>query len=91
MKAVAGWVEEKLKLGCDDTKCLVELGCAMGTDLIVAGSLSNVGGTYTISLRLINTRGKDAGVLSRVSETCTSEKELVATAAKVASKLAGGQ
>ena len=63
----------------------------MGSDLIVAEDVSNVGDTYTISLRLINTRGQNAGVLSRVSENCTSEKELVATAAKVAVKLAGGQ
>lgn len=65
MKAVSGWVEARLKVGCDDTKCLIELGGAMGTDLVVAGSISKIANTYGITLRLINTRGKDAGVSKR--------------------------
>ena len=28
------------EINCDDTKCLIELGGTMGTDLIVAGSIS---------------------------------------------------
>ncbi len=42
MKAVSGWVEERLKVECGDTKCLIELGGAMGTDLVVAGSISKI-------------------------------------------------
>ena len=55
MKAVSGWVEERLKVGCDDTKCLIELAGAMGTDLVVAGSISKIANTYGVTLRLINT------------------------------------
>ncbi len=62
----------------------------MGTDLVVAGSISKIANTYGITLRLINTRGKDAGVSRRVSGKCTSESELITTAKDVARKLAGG-
>jgi len=48
---------------------LIELGGAMGTDLVVAGSISKIA-DYTITLRLINSRGKDAGVSKRVSGKC---------------------
>jgi len=57
LAAVSKIVEEKLKLGCDDTKCLIELAGAMGTDLVLAGSLSKFGTVYTFSLRLISSRG----------------------------------
>ena len=40
----------------------MELGGEMGKDLIVAGSISKIANTYEITLRLINTRDKDAGV-----------------------------
>ena len=30
------------EINCDDTKCLIELGGAMGTDLVVAGSISKI-------------------------------------------------
>ena len=51
----------------------------MGTDLVVAGSISKIADTYTITLRLINTRGKDAGMTKRVSGECTSESKLIGT------------
>lgn len=62
----------------------------MGTDLVVAGSISKIADTYGIKLKIINTRGKDAGVSRRVSGECTSENELINTAEEVARKLAGG-
>ncbi len=83
MKAVSGWVEARLKVGCDDTKCLIELGGAMGTDLVVAGSISKIANTCGITLRLINTRGKDAGVSKRVSGKCNFENELIPTIKEV--------
>jgi len=61
----------------------------MGTDLVVAGSISKIANTYGITLRLINTRGKDAGVSRRVSGKCISESELITTAEEVVRKLAG--
>ncbi len=54
----------------------------MGTDLVVAGSISKIANTYGITLRLINTRGKDAGALKRVSGECASESELISTVEK---------
>lgn len=90
MKAASVWVEERLKVGCDDTKCLIELGGAMGIDLVVAGSISKIANTYGIMLRLINTGGKDAEVSKRVSGECNSEGELISTTKEVARKLAGG-
>jgi hypothetical protein len=88
LAAVSKVVEEKLKLGCDDTKCLVELAGALGTDLVVAGSLSKFGDTYSFSLRLIQSRGENLGVIERVSKQCQcSEEELIATTKELARQL----
>ena len=55
-------------LGCDDTKCLIDFGRAIGTKYMVAGSVSKLGATYSINLRLIDTEGDDAGVKKRVNK-----------------------
>jgi len=90
LAAVSKVVEEKLKLGCDDTKCLIELVGALGTDLVVAGSISKFGTLYTFSLRLISSRGKDIGVIKRESEKCKcTDEELVGVAKKLARKFLG--
>ena len=90
MAAVSKIVEEKLKLGCDDTKCLIELAGALGTNLVVAGSLSKFGTLYTFSLRLISSHGKDIGVIKRESEKCKcTDEELISVAERLARKLIG--
>lgn len=57
---------------------------------VVAGSISKLGDTYSIHLRLINTKGADTGVKKRKSEKCRySEDELFFTARTVAALIMG--
>ncbi len=75
-------------LGCDDTKCLIDIGRSLGTEFMVAGALSKFGDTYNVSLRLIDTVGDDAGVKKRVNRSCRcTEDELIEAARAVASLL----
>jgi len=83
-------VEEKLKAGCDDTKCLMEVAGALDIGLIVTGDISKFGDLYTLSLQLISTRGANLGVVQRASEECEcSEQQLVDLSKRVALKLIG--
>jgi len=75
---------------CADDQCLVSYGRALGTRYMVAGVLSKVGSTYSVSLRLLDTEGNNAGVVNRVSERCKcSHDELFDTVAVAAAKLMG--
>ncbi|MBM4310563.1 MAG: hypothetical protein FJ119_06415, partial [Deltaproteobacteria bacterium] len=40
LAALSSVVEEKLKAGCDDTKCLIEVAGAMDIGLVATGSIS---------------------------------------------------
>jgi TolB-like protein len=77
-------------LGCDDTQCLINIGRSLGTRFMVAGAISKFGDTFNLSLRLIDTEGKDAGVKKRVNRNCEcAEDELIETAQVTAYLLLG--
>ena len=59
-------------MGCDDngSACLVNFGRTIGTRFMVVGSLSKLGSTYSISLRILDTKGENAGVVKRASGSC---------------------
>jgi formylglycine-generating enzyme required for sulfatase activity len=79
-------------LGCDDTQCLIDIGRSLGTKFMVAGAISKFGDTYNVSLRLIDTMGKDAGVKKRINRSCECrEDELINAVITVASLLMGKQ
>ncbi|UCH63894.1 MAG: DUF2380 domain-containing protein [Fidelibacterota bacterium] len=49
--------------GCTSNECLVEVGRLLGARQIVGGSISKVGGTFTVSARLVDVEtGKVLGV-----------------------------
>jgi len=78
------------KVGCDDTECLISIGKSLGTKFMVAGAISKFGNTYNVSLRLIETIGKDPGVRQRGNENCKcTEDELINAAIKIATILMG--
>ncbi|MBW1744267.1 MAG: SUMF1/EgtB/PvdO family nonheme iron enzyme [Deltaproteobacteria bacterium] len=90
LAAIADRTRMRQSLGCDDTQCLIDFGQAIGTKYMVAGSISKLGDTYSINLRLIDTEGEDAGVKSRASEKCRcAEDELFGTAKAVAALVMG--
>jgi len=75
---------------CDDEKCLIDIGRAYKTRLMVAGSVAKLGVTYKISLRLISTDEKNPGVLNRQTEKCQcKEGDLFDITRKVTLELMG--
>ena len=92
IQAVASREQLKQAVGCDDDggQCLVDFGRAIGTRFMVAGDISKLGATYTISLRMLDTKGEGAGVKNRVSESCKCDEDaLIGTVQDVAAKLVG--
>ncbi|MBM4311788.1 MAG: DUF1566 domain-containing protein [Deltaproteobacteria bacterium] len=90
LAALSSVVEEKLKAGCDDTKCLIEVAGAMDIGLVATGSISKLGSLYTLNMQLISTRGANLGVVQRASEECRcSDEDLVALSRRVALQLIG--
>lgn len=93
IQAVASREQLKQALGCDDdggSQCLVDFGRAIGTRFMVAGDISKLGSTYTVSLRMLDTKSESAGVTNRVSESCKCDDDaLIGTVQDVAAKLVG--
>ncbi|MDF1577780.1 MAG: hypothetical protein P1P81_04975 [Desulfobulbales bacterium] len=55
---------------------------------MVAGSISKLGNTYSVSLRLLDTEGDQAGVKNRINERCRcSEDQLFDVIEKMAGKI----
>jgi hypothetical protein len=55
MASVLGLERQKQLLGCkDDSSCLVEVGNALGADLLISASVGKLGNTYLLSLTLID-------------------------------------
>jgi hypothetical protein len=63
-------------LGCaDNVSCLIEIGGALGADVLAVGSVGKVGGVYLLTLKLI--RARDATTLAHVAERVEGEEELI--------------
>ncbi|MBU0480291.1 MAG: SUMF1/EgtB/PvdO family nonheme iron enzyme [Proteobacteria bacterium] len=91
IEALANRLALQQKSGnCTTSDCLADMGKALGTKLMVYGSISKVGGTYALSLRLLDTDNKEA--VRRVNERCKcSEEDLFDTIQLAAGKLLAGQ
>lgn len=92
IQAVASREQLLQAMGCDDgsSQCLVDFGRAIGTRFMVAGDISKIGSTYSISLRMLDTKSESAGVTNRVSENCKCEDDaLIGAVQDVAAKLVG--
>ncbi len=64
-----------------DTRCVIDAARELGTRYMVVGTLSKLGDTYSIHLRLLDTGGDAPGVKRRVSRNCRCpEDELINTA-----------
>ena len=78
-------------LGCDDDQCLIDFGRAIGTRYMVAGSISKLGNTYSVNLRLINTKGTDVGVKERASRKCKCAEDELFDATKIVAAMVMGK
>lgn len=74
VRTLAGWTEERMKLGCTSTQCLTALG-QMDIAKLISGSVGKIGNRYSISLNLFDTQ--NARAENMISEFCSSEDELI--------------
>ncbi len=84
IKAMLQHAEKRMVLGCDDTSCLVEIGGALGVELLLAGGVGKIGQTYVISLRLIDVRR--AAVLNREEKTVQGKVDDLVAASRLTVK-----
>jgi len=49
VRTLAGWTEERMKLGCTSTQCLTALG-QMDVAKLISGSVAKIGTRYSVSL-----------------------------------------
>lgn len=92
IRAVASREQLMQAVGCDvgSSECLLDFGRAIGTRFMVAGSISKFGTTYSVSLRMLDTRGEKAGIVNRVNENCKCEEDmLISTVQNLAARLIG--
>lgn len=90
IEALANRLALQQKSGnCTSDECLADMGKALGTKLMVYGSISKVGSTFSISLRLLDTDNKEA--IRRVNERCKCSEEGLFDSIKVAAAKLMGQ
>ncbi|HEY6106532.1 MAG TPA: hypothetical protein VIV59_11150, partial [Anaeromyxobacteraceae bacterium] len=79
--AMVGFEKEKQILGCsDDSKCLAEIGGALGVDYMLTGQVGLIGTRYRISLLLVDS--KKARVAARSARFCDRNEDALAQAAQ---------
>jgi TolB-like protein len=81
ISAMIGFEKEKQMLGCsDDSKCLAEVGGALGVDYMLTGQVGLIGSRYRISLLLVDS--KKAKVAARSARFCDRNEDALAQAAQ---------
>ena len=80
--------KQKDALGCDDVKCIAEIGGALGVDLVISGQIGIMGSQYNLNLTAID--AKRSLVVARVSVQVASTEDALTQSvpAAVASLLA---
>jgi len=86
VRTLAGWTTQRMKLGCNDTQCLIALG-QMDIAKLISGSVGKIGTRYSISLNLFDTQKVKAE--NAVSEFCDSENELIELVQRAVRNLLG--
>lgn len=68
---------EKMKdlVGCDTTTCAAEIGGALGTDLVLHGSISHLGSQYVVVLNVVDS--SKIMVLGRVQRVLPAEADML--------------
>ncbi len=88
VRTLAGWTEERLKLGCSSTQCLVALG-QMDIAKLISGRVGKIGNTYSVSLILFDTQNTKSE--KAVSEFGRSEDDLIPLVQTAVRKLLGAE
>lgn len=77
IRALIGFEREKQLVGCSDGSCLAEVGGALGVDYLVITEGSRLGGTWLVSMSLLDVAKSKA--LKRVTKRTEQETRLVDT------------
>jgi protein-disulfide isomerase len=88
VRTLAGWTEERMKLGCTNTQCLTALG-QMDIAKLISGRIGKIGNRYSVSLNLFDT--EKARSERMISEFCRSEDELIELVQVAVRKLLGAE
>jgi hypothetical protein len=54
IRSMLAMVQQRQKSGCQEVACLAEIGGALGAKRLVTGSLSKLGDTYLLDVRLVD-------------------------------------
>jgi TolB-like protein len=83
LASVLGLEKQKQLLGCSDesTTCMAEMTAALGAPWVVAGSLSRLGSTTRLDLKLV--RAKDGRISFRDGRTVTDDSQLYAAVSEL--------
>ena len=76
--------------GCTDNECIIELGKMLSAQQIVIGSVSKVGQTYSISLRMVSVETGKLMTTATEDVRGDIDKVLTESSKKVANQLADG-
>ncbi|MDF1565133.1 MAG: hypothetical protein P1V51_19000 [Deltaproteobacteria bacterium] len=88
IRTMLGFEAQKQLLGCDDGSCLAELGGALGVPYLVQSEVTEVGGTYLITLVLLDVEASEAA--RRVTREAGGERELVSALRSAVAELMDG-
>ncbi len=75
--------------GCTSDECAVQVGKLLGVQQMVAGSLSKLGETYTITLRLIDVETGEVLAAAMTSCRCTIDEVISGSIDEVSRKVVG--
>ena len=78
IRAMLSLDKTKVMLGCGDESCIAEIGGALGSDLMLSGSVTKIGAEYKLSISLVDVAR--ARVLERFLGTAGSFEVLSETA-----------
>ncbi len=87
IRAMVGFEKQREMLGCGEASCLAEIGGALGVDYIVGSEVSQVGGTWLISLSLVDI--SKAQAVARLTKRATGEAQLVDVTTAAVTELLG--
>jgi hypothetical protein len=80
--------KQKDALGCDDVKCMAEIGGALGTDYVIYGQIGIVGSQYSLNLTAIDSKKNVAAARVSVLVAANEDALMQSVPGAVASLLA---
>ncbi len=83
--AMIGFDRQRALLGCSDSRCLAEIGGALGCDYLLLGTMGRVGNQLSLDLKIAD--AKRSRIAARAGAVIGSTDELVSAGRKVLQEL----